>query len=455
MIGKQPDGSQQQFLCSTLREMLNSEHALYRLAEAFPWSKVDEEFGELYAVMGRPAKPIRLMVSLLLLKQMYDLSDEAVVEEWVQNPYYQFLSGEQVFQWKFPCEPSDLVHFRHRLGEAGVEKLFQYSVELHGKAAEEKVVIADTTVQEKNITFPTDVKLYRKVVEYCWRVAEQEGFALRQRYTRIVKRQLLLQRFRKHRKQYKQALRAERKLRTIAGCLLREIIRKVPEKRFSLYAGQIEVSDRILSQGKNDQHKIYSLHEPEVYCVAKGKDHRAYEFGSKSALLWTKRSGIIVGAISLKENEYDGHTLTAAIKQWRGMRANDRWGDGEVPELTELIADRGYRGPKQFENTMITIPRPMEKGRSAYEIRKIREKFRRRAGIEPVIGHLKSDYGLDRNFLKGTVGDQLNVMLSAAAYNLRKWMRKVLFVLSGEWFWELYTEKNVQDRGILAWKVSF
>jgi IS5 family transposase len=455
MLGKQLDNHQQQFLCMGLREMLNPADALYKLAEAFPWAEVEREFGSFYAAMGRPAKRIRLMVSLLLLKQMYDLSDERVVEEWVRNPYYQFFSGEQVFQWKFPCEPSDLVHFRKRLGDKGIQKLFQYSVELHGKAAEEKVVIADTTVQEKNITFPTDVKLYRKVVEYCWRVADQEGLALRQRYTRVVRKLLIRQRFRKHRKQYQQAMRAERRLRTVAGCLLREIIRKVPEKRFGLYAAQIEVCDQILSQRKKDQNKIYSLHEPEVYCVAKGKEHKAYEFGSKVSLLWTKRSGIIVGAISLRENEYDGHTVEAALKQYEGMHADCKSSEQEDWELTEIIADRGYRGPRQYGNTLITIPRPLEKGRSPYEVRKIRDKFRRRAGIEPVIGHLKSDYGLDRNFLKGLVGDQLNVMLSAAAFNLRKWLRKVLFVLSGEWFWELYTDENRQAKEILAWKATF
>lgn len=455
MIGMQPDKHQQQFLCMELREMLNPADALFKLAEAFPWDKVERAFGSFYAVMGRPAKPIRLMVSLLLLKQMYDLSDERVVEEWVRNPYYQFFSGEQVFQWKFPCEPSDLVHFRKRLGEAGVQKLFQYSVEMHGQAAEEKVVIADTTVQEKNITFPTDVKLYRKVVEYCWRVADQEGLELRQRYTRIVKKLLITQRFRKHRKQYKLALRAERRLRTVAGCLLREIIRKVPERRFSQYASRIEVCDQILSQRKQDQHKVYSLHEPEVYCIAKGKEHRAYEFGSKVSFLWTKRSGIIVGALSFKENEYDGHTVGAAIKQYQEMRADGERKESRVEGLVEVIADRGYQGPRQYDDTMITIPRPGEKGRSHYEIQKLRAKFRRRAGIEPVIGHLKSDCGLDRNYLKGLVGDQVNVMLAAAAFNLRKWLRKVLFVLSGEWFWELYTENKTQARGILAWKVTF
>jgi transposase, IS5 family len=411
-----PIREQEQFLFPGLEGMLNPKHGLYKLANTYPWEKLEADLTKHYSGTGRPAKTIRRMSALLLLKQMYGLGDETIVEEWVQNPYYQYFSGETEFQWTFPCDPSDLVHFRKRIGEEGVKKIFQYSVEIHGKEAEETVVIADTTVQEKNITFPTDVKLYKRIIEYCWRIADEEDLTLRQRYSRKVKGWMILQRFRNHPKNYRKALKAERKLKTIAGRLARELVRKVPEERFTQYAGDLEVCFSILQQKKNDANKIYSVHEPDVYCVSKGKEHKKYEFGNKASFLKTQRSGIIVGALSIPENDYDGHTLEPALNQYRELFGK---------ELREAIVDRGYKGKSQIGETVISMPKPYDKKHFSYgQLSRIRKKFRSRSAIEPVIGHLKSDCGLGRNYLKGRIGDTLNVFLAAAAFNLRKWVRK-------------------------------
>ena len=415
MQGSSPERTQQTFLYQTLSELLNPKHPLYLLAGEYPWESVEEEFGEYYSETGRPAKPVRLMISLLLLKQMYNLGDETVVEEWIQNPYYQYFSGETTFQWQFPCEPSDLVHFRKRIGESGVKKLFEYSVRLHGKSGQEKTIVADTTVQEKNITYPTDVKLYRKVVLACWRIADKEVITLRQRYSRTIRKLFLLQRFRHHPKNYKKSLRAEKKLKTIAGRLHREIGRKVSPERLKEYEYQLSICSKILSQKRTDTDKLYSLHAPEAYCMSKGKEHKQYEFGSKVSLLKTKTHNIIVGALSFAKNDYDGHTLVPALQQYK-----DIFGF----EPSEVIADRGYRGKSTIGATTITIPKPGSRAMTVSQKRAIRKKFRRRAAIEPSIGHLKSDVGLDRNYLKGTIGDTLNVMLAATAHNLRQWLRK-------------------------------
>jgi IS5 family transposase len=417
MMGASPE-QKQQCLFSTLEEMLNPKHPLYLLSRKMPWEQLEKYFQNNYSSKGRRAKPVRLMISLLLLKQMYDLGDETVISQWIQNPYFQFLSGEKTFRWEFPCDPSDLVHFRNRIKEDGVKKIFQVSIELHGKTAQEKTLIADTTVQEKNITFPTDMKLHCKVIGKCKSIARKENIPLRQTYTRTVKTLILEQRFKRQPKGKKKALRAQRKLRTIAARLCRELESKLSEVNRNTYLKDLTLFKRVLEQKRTDHNKIYSLHEPDVYCISKGKEHKKYEFGSKVSILATKNSGIIVGALSFEKNEYDGHTLPAALEQYRNLMNK---------EATEIIADRGYKGKKIIGQTVVAIPGKHKNFKTQYEKRKVRMKFRRRASIEPIIGHLKVDTGLGRNYLKGVKGDKMNVMLAAAAYNIRKWMR-IIFV---------------------------
>jgi IS5 family transposase len=417
MKGKSPDPSQLTLLPQRLEDLINPKHPLCMLSKRIPWDDIEKQFSDLYHYSGRPAKPIRLMVSLLILKQLYNMSDESIVQRWIENPYYQFFSGQTVFQWEFPCHPTDLVYFRKRIGKEGVKKILKVSIDLHGKKAKEREVLVDTTVQEKNITFPTDTKLYKRVIEHCVDIATKEQICLRQSYKRTVKKLMLAQRFRNHPKNRKKALAAQRKLKTIGGRLVRELERKLPAASLARYADEIEIYYRILAQQKNSTHKIYSIHEPQVYCISKGKDHKKYEFGAKASLVMTKNSGIVVGAVSFPQNLYDGHTLPEALKQNQelvGRRAQ------------VAICDRGYRGKSIIDGTKIEIPKKPRKRASAYEKRKARKRFRRRAGIEPIIGHLKFDHRLLRNYLKGSVGDSINLMLSAAAYNFKKLMRQLL-----------------------------
>jgi IS5 family transposase len=404
-----------QFLAPSLKELLNPREGLYRLAEKIPWGEFEKQFGALYSPMGRPAKPVRLMVSLLLLKQMFNLGDETVVEAWVQNPYWQFFSGETVFQWKVPIEPSDLVHFRKRIGEAGVEKILAVSVALHGKKAQEKEIVIDTTVQEKNITYPTEAKLHRRMIEHCRKIARRENILLRQSYQRTIGKLMQAQRWWHHPKNGKRARAAARHLKTIAGRLVRELERKLPVEKKEHYQAKLELYQRVLRQQRQDHNKIYSLHEPQVYCVAKGKEHKKYEFGTKASVVMTKTSGVIVGALSLEKHQYDGHTLPAVLQQAQQLR-------GVAAEVA--IVDRGYRGRKMEGTTRILSPQRGSSEQSPAEKQKMRKRFRRRSAIEPVIGHLKSQYRLARNFLKGSVGDRFNLMLAAAAFNLRKWLRQ-------------------------------
>lgn len=403
------------FLYQDLLEQLNPQAPLLLLAKKIPWEMFEKDFAPLYADFGRPAKPIRLMVGLLLLKQLENLSDERVVEAWVQNPYYQVFCGMEHFQWQFPCDPSELVHFRKRIGESGVEKIFQASVLLHGKQALEREVVIDTTVQEKNITFPTDTKLRVKVMAQCWKLADEENIRLRRSYRRELKKVLRVIRFSKSARDKKKVAAARRRVKTMVNALLRDITRKLPESSRAVWREELDRYRKVVNQERQDTNKIYSLHEPDVCCIKKGKEHKKYEFGAKAAIVMTKTNCIIVGAKSFR-NEYDGDTLKGVLAQVSAVR-------GHAPETA--FCDRGFRGRKKVSGTAVVLPESPSPKSTEHFKRKARKNFGRRSAIEPVIGHLKSDFRLARNYLKGTIGDAINLLLAAAAFNCRKWMNAV------------------------------
>ena len=413
-----------------LLDQLNPKDPLLLLAEKLPWEVFEREFEPLYAQVGRPAKPIRLMVGLLLLKQIENLSDERVVEAWTRNPYYQAFCGMEHFQWTFPCDPSELVHFRKRIGEAGMEKLFQASVALFGKKALEDDVVVDTTVQEKDITFPTDTKLRVKAMERCWKIAEEENLTLRRSYRRELKHVRRIIRFSKGKKKEdkKKVAAAIRRVKTMANALLRDIERKLPEVARLDRESELALCRQVINQERQDKNKIYSLHEPQVCCIAKGKEHKKYEFGAKAGIAMTKAHCIIVGVKSFSGNEYDGDTLKNVLPQVEEIR-------GKAPQ--RALCDRGFRGRKRVGVTAVVLPeRPSPKA-TEYAKRKARKDFGRRSAIEPVIGHLKSDFRLARNYLRGTLGDAINLLMAATAFNCVKWMKAVaqslFFVLMTLW----------------------
>ena len=376
----------------------------------------------MYSKKGRPAHPIRLMVSLLILKAVYDLCDEELVEKhWEMNVYFQFFSGKQIQQWGQPCAASDLVHFRKRIGKSGVEKIFKHSIDLHGKDAQDHHVSIDTTVEEKNITYPTDSKLHKRIADKCVEIARKESISIRRSYKRTTK-QLLRDTYNStHPKRRKKAKWAQRKLKTIAGRLVRELDRKLPK---GVHDKELALFKQVLSQTRNSKNKIYSLHEPDVYCIAKGKAAKKYEYGCKASIVLTQTTGIIVGAMTFSENIYDGHTLEPALQQVAQLT-------GKFPQTA--TADRGYKGKTQIENTQIIRPSKPLKRDSVYQKRKKRKHCKRRAAIEPVIGHLKTDHRVARNFLKGTIGDEINIIMAASAFNFKKWMNKLTKELLALW----------------------
>lgn len=407
-----PIYSPQLGLFSGIAEQLNQKHPLYLLANKINWLVFDEAFRKHYSEkMGAPAKPIRLMVSLIILKYVRNLSDESLVEQWAENIYFQYFSGEQHFRSDTPCVPTELVAFRQRIGAEGMELILQQSIRVNepptgGNAG--AVLSVDTTVQEKNITYPTDDKLYKKIIKKCWAIADKEAVDLRQSYTQTVKKLAQIQRFRANKYGGKAARKADKKIKIIAGRLVRELARKLPLERLGKYLPQLKLYQRILSQQRQDSNKIYSLHEPDVKCYSKGKEHKKYEFGSKASILIDQQTGIIMGALNFTETIHDSKTLPAVLEQYE--RINGK-------EAKEIYADRGYRGMKHYKSSIIHVPTP-----NKYITKTQRHRHSRRAAIEPVIGHLKNSYRLCRNYLKGIIGDIINVILAAAAMNFKRAM---------------------------------
>ena len=403
-----------------LESQLNQSHPLYLLSNKIDWRVFEEAFSPLYCEdNGRPCKPIRRMVGLLILKHVRNVSDESVVEQWQENVYYQYFCGEQELQTGVPCTATELVAFRKRIGESGIELILKESVRVNDDHDKTDKAFIDSTVQEKNVTFPTDAKLTRKIIARVLKINGELKHPMRQSYKFVMKGLARDQRFRNHPKNRKKALKADRKMRTVALRLLRELERNL-EKRGALegYADSIAMYFKVLSQEKDGKGKIYSLHEPEVQCISKGKEHKKYEFGNKVSIVRTW-DGLIVGALSFR-NEYDGHTIDASLEQTERLT-------GSRPKL--LAGDRGYRGQKRSMCTEVLMPGVPKKGDSYYSKRKKHELFCKRAGIEPVIGHMKSYHRLSRNFYAGVFGDNINVMLSAAAFNFKRAMRHLFALL--------------------------
>ena len=416
MIGKSPISNQADLFRPRLVDFIDESHELVLLAKRIDWQYFEDEFRPLYSDKGRTAKPIRLMVGCLLLKQMYNLGDETIAGEWVMNPYMQYFCGEAVFQHRFPFDPSDFVHFRKRIGEEGVRKIFRQSVRLHGKDAEEELMVSDTTVQGNNTEFPTDARLYLQIINRCNSIAKKEGVKQRQRYTEVSKGLMRETHNGNHPKRKKAARAATRKLGTIAGRLVRELERGLSGDLKKRYAETLELLKRALLRDRKQKDKVYSIHKPHTACIAKGKASHMYEFGNKVGLISTANTQIVVAVSAFPGNPNDSTTIEPLLQQMH---------DAEMKLPQRLAYDRGGRGPKELLGVEIITPGKPKASDTPRERARKRQPFRRRAAIEPLIGHLKSDNRMERNYLWEEVSSTMNAMLSATAWNLKKLMKKL------------------------------
>lgn len=396
-----------------------------RLGDSINWEFFEESFDELYSDgVGRPPLATRLMVGIHYLKHSFNLSDEDCCEEFRQNPYWQYFCGLEFFEHEVAFDRSSLTKWRQRLGPEKMEELLKESFQVAlrskfvGKNDVQKVVV-DTTVQEKAISFPTDSKLHYKAIVKLAKLSKEAGINLRQSYVFVSKKMLFKSSRYSHAKQMKRAKKCRRKLKTYLGRLIRDIERKLSgvtcsdllrEKLKAL----LVTSRRVWLQQRKDKGKIYSMHEPSVDCIGKGKAHKKYEFGCKVSVATTLKNSWIVGAQALHGNPFDGHTLQGQVEQLEKLT-------GLRPE--EVFVDQGYRGAKHHPEGMKTHVCGKKSQKQS-----LKKSMKRRSSIEPIIGHLKSDHGMDRNYLKGQAGDSVNALLAASGKNLRKWMNEFLCV---------------------------
>ncbi len=408
---------------SRLDFLLDHRHPLYVLAGRINWETFEAAFGPLYSEeTGRVALPIRLLVGLHYLKHLFDVSDERVVEAFVENPYWQYFCGCEYFVHELPCHPTTLVKWRRRVGSEKMETLLKATVEAAKTGGElkekdlEKAVV-DTTVQEKAIAFPTDARLLWKARKRLVRAARRAGIRLRQTFERVGKKALFRQSQYARARQMKRARAETRTLKTQLGRVIRNVERVV-EKPQGALAVALDQARRIHAQKREDSKKLYSLHAPEVECIAKGKAHKRYEFGCKVGIVTTLDSNWVIGINAFHDNPYDGATLRPLIEQVNRMT-------GITPKLVSV--DRGFRGQTHHpEGVEVIIPK---KSRPKGSLRRL---LHRRSAIEPVIGHVKHDHRMERNHLLGKAGDAINAILCGAAFNLRKLLR-VFFLFVFRW----------------------
>lgn len=409
-----------------LDQIINMQHELVQLADRIDWDWIDEQVADCFSAEGRPGTQTRFMIGILLLKQTYGLSDEGVWERWVHDPYFQYFTGETYFQHAIPHERSGLSHWRGRLGDK-LELLLAESLRVaHAtgalKAKDLERVTVDTTVQPKNVTHPTDAKLMHKAIVMLGALARKHCVKLRQSYVRLAKRAAVMAGRYAHAKQWKRQRRALKFLRTRLGRLIRDIKRKTEgdEALTTAFAVPLTRATQVRSQQQRQRGwKLYSLHAPEVECIAKGKAHKPYEFGCKVSITTTNARSpggqFVLHSKAFHGRPYDGHTLGTVITETQALTG---------VEIKRAYVDKGYIGHN--------APKPLRVFRSGQKRGvhgQIKRELRRRAAIEPVIGHLKSEGHLDRNYLKGRHGDQANAVLTATGHNLRlvlRWLRELL-----------------------------
>src|SRR5216684_1508385 len=340
------DDRQDDLFRSSLEAIINLRHPLVRLAAEINWDFLANRFSSVCRVgPGQPPLPTRLVAGLLILKHMHNLSDEALCDRWVENPYFQYFCGEVVFRHELPFDRSSLTRWRQRLGEGQIAALLQESLSVAHRcgAIETKDlerVVVDTTVQEKAIAHPTDARLTHRAIEKLVDLAKCEGVELRQSYLRVAKRAAIMVGRYTHAHQFKRARRQLKFLRTRLGRVIRDIRRKIDgddalQSRFSTL---LDLASKVRLQDHRQRGpKVYALHAPEVECIGKGKARAPYEFGCKVSVVTPvtspKGGQFVLHAKALHGNPFDGHTLRPVIADLERVTG---------VETRRIHVDKGY-----------------------------------------------------------------------------------------------------------------
>ncbi|HEV7941796.1 MAG TPA: IS5 family transposase [Solirubrobacteraceae bacterium] len=430
-MAKPRDDRQKDLLRPALDQIIDMGHPLVRLAGEMDWSFLDGRFGSVCrAGPGQPGLPTRLVAGLFILKHMHNLSDEVLCARWVENPYYQYFCGEQSFCHELPFDRSSLTRWRQRLGEEQLVALIQESLKVAHKtgALETKDlqrVAVDTTVQPKAVAHPTDARLLHRALVKLVALARRCGVPLRQSYLRVAKRAAIMVGRYTHAHQFKRARRQLKFLRTRLGRIIRDISRQIMDKPElqTRFAPLLDLAVKVRHQDHRQRGpKVYSLHAPEVECIGKGKVRAPYEFGCKVSIATPvtspKGGQFVLHAKALHGNPYDGATLAPMVQDMERLTGI---------ETHRIHVDKGYRGHKHPHKFRVWISGQVRRVTAA-----IRREMKRRAAVEPVIGHVKAEHRMDRNYLKGRDGDRINAVLAAAGYNfslLLRWLRALLRAL--------------------------
>jgi len=418
-------------------DVLNPEHELLRAARLIDWDNIHDTLSAYYSLRGRQGKSIRLMVGIHILKHRYNCSDERAVEMLHENAYWQCFCGFNSFQRGQIMEATSLVKFRNRIGTEGMKEIEAALLKTWSEMGLVKArrVAVDTTAQPKNIAYPTDADLlYRireKIVKQVQRVREEVTLRKPFRTFNRSGKKLLLGIKKFHRKNPEGRKEEIKKLKEMT----RHVVEKTGRVVSSLYRRGLKESgrklNRLVSLGKKivnqteevlsghlPRKRIYSLHEPDVAVIRKGKSHPDTEFGALIALA-KNDDGLILSHVEYQHNVADVKTLGRVIT---GIKTNV----GQRPR--EVAADRGFdQSLKKQENCRrrwgikrIAIPK---KGKTPHPDSKeswFRKALKQRVKIEPVIGHLKSDHRMNRCRYKGAAGDTVNVVWATLAWNMKK-----------------------------------
>lgn len=432
------------------KDNLDTGHELIRLGGSINWDSVTLKLSRYYSLIGRKSKKIRLMVGLHILKHRYDLSDEMVVQGLHENIYWMAFCGvpfEKVnpaepMNW---IEPSTMTKFRERIGAEGfkiIEEIIREQLKTSGYI-DKRICITDTTCMEKNIVYPTDIGLLnrgRMKIIGVFKRLKGSGIKINgniRSFVRVGKKAVIeANKFGKD--------KAERIQESIKRLIhyAEEVTKHVPQvikectrhcvkeanrtirrrikrimpllKTYTERVKAVVRQSRSRLSGVHIKDKIYSLHEPEVVCIRKGKRDKPNEYGSKVGLQVDKNY-YIIGHEEYKDNRHDSETLKEGIENWKHVF-------NKAPE--GLAGDRGFHkgdGDKIFGIKRVSIPRTGKKKGEDENKRWFKRMQRMRAGIEAVISHLKTDHRMNRSRYKGFDGDRINVSLAVLAWNLKKW----------------------------------
>lgn len=425
---------QNSLFTSRLSQQLNPDHELLKLAKQIPWNQFEEEFSPLFSEgLSRPPLPVRLIVGLFILQHLFNRSDERVVIDWVENPYWQAFCGYDFLQWEFPIHPTS-IRWRHRIGTQGLEKIFQASIQVavRTETVKEKELehaTCDTTVMPKAIAYPVDAKLIHRCIERIVRAAKKAGIRLKRTFGRVALR--ALQSFRRlaHAKRFRRAQKPLNQLKRYLRKILADLdphLETCPTKLLR----EAVIGAKVVLQNREDKNKIYSCHEPLVACIAKGKAHKPYEFGAKTSLVVTEKKGLAIALTTHEGNPFDGHLLEPAL-----LKAEKLTGK----KITRVLVDKGFKGHGiKDKQVLISGTRGLEPA--------LKRALKRRQAIEPWIGHMKSDGKLGRCYLKGLLGDQMQAILVGIGHNFRMILRKLRIF----WLYFLYWIYRMHRLGLAS-----